>query len=77
MCSKIGDASDGITLHLYVGAKHLAYERLEPAQLDNKQLIFGLSRVISRTEIKRHDLDLLFTAKFPRAALAARCTSVS
>lgn len=77
MCSKIGDTSDGVTLHLYVGTEHLAYEGLEPAQLDNKQLIFGLSRVISGTGIKCHGLNLLFTAKFPRAALAARCTSVS
>jgi hypothetical protein len=77
MCSEIGDTSDGITLHLYVGTKHLAYERLEPAQLDNEQLIFSLPRVISRIGIKNHSLNLLFTAKFPRAALAARCTSVS
>ncbi len=41
MCGEIGDTSDGITLHLYVGTEHLAYERLEPAQLDNKQLIFS------------------------------------
>lgn len=45
MCSEIGDTSDGITLHLYVGTKHLAYERLEPAQLDNEQLIFSLPRL--------------------------------
>lgn len=77
MCSEISDTSDGITLHLYVGTEHLAYERLEPAQLDNKQLVFGLSRVISQTGIKCHGSNLLFTAKFPRAALAARCTSVS
>ena len=77
MRSKIGDTSNGIALHLYIGTKHLAYERLEPAQLDNKQFIFGLQRVISETEIKSRGLNLLFTAKFPRAALAARCTSVS
>ena len=75
MCSEIGDTSDSITLYLDVGAEHLANERLEPTQLDDKQLIFswrGLS-----AEKSRHRLDLLFTAKFPRAALAARCTSVS
>ena len=41
MCSEIGDASDSITLYLYVGTEHLANERLEPAQLDNKQLVFS------------------------------------
>jgi hypothetical protein len=78
MCSEIGDTSNGITLNFYVGAQHLAYERLEPAQLDNKQLVFSLPPGSSaEQESKNHGLNLLFTAKFPRAALAARCTSVS
>jgi hypothetical protein len=41
MCSKIGDTSDGIALHLHVGTEHLTYERLEPAQLDNEQLVLN------------------------------------
>jgi len=41
MCCKIGYASDHVVLHLHVGTKHLAYERLEPAQLDNEQLILS------------------------------------
>ena len=41
MCCKIGYASDRIALHLHVGTKHLTYERLEPAQLDNEQLVLS------------------------------------
>ena len=40
---KIGYASDRIALHLRVGTKHLTYEGLEPAQLNNEQLILGRS----------------------------------
>jgi hypothetical protein len=47
MRSKVGDASDGIALHFYVGTEHLTYEGLEPAQLDNEQLILSWSRAIS------------------------------
>ena len=41
MCCKIGYAPDRIALHLYVGNNHLTYERLEPAQLNNEQLILS------------------------------------
>jgi hypothetical protein len=41
MCGKIGNTPDGIALHFHVWAKHLTYERLEPAQLDNEQLILS------------------------------------
>ena len=48
----IGYASDRIALHLRVGTKHLTYEGLEPAQLNNEQLILGRSWVIDRRELK-------------------------
>ena len=43
MSCKIGNASNSVTLHLDVGAKHLANEGLEATQLDNEQLIIGYS----------------------------------
>ena len=41
MCSQISDTSNSIALYLHVGTKHLTYERLESAQLDNEQLILS------------------------------------
>jgi hypothetical protein len=75
--SKVGNASNSVALHLDVGTEHLTNERLEPAQLDNKQLILGYPELSNWMIIQSRGKDPLFTAKFPRAALAARCTSVS
>lgn len=47
MRSKVGDTSNSIALDLYVGTKHLTYKGLEPAQLDNEQLVLSWSGVIS------------------------------
>lgn len=41
MRGKVRNTSDSVALHLDVGTEHLANERLEPAQLDNEQLILG------------------------------------
>ena len=41
MCCKTDYASDRIALYPHVGTKHLTYERLEPAQLDNEQVILS------------------------------------
>jgi len=52
MCCKIGYASDRIALHLHIGTEHLTYETLEPAQLDNEQLILSWSWVTNRRELR-------------------------
>ena len=74
---EISDASDGIALHFDVGAEHLADERFQSTELDNEQLILRYIRIINLKDVKPYRVDALFTARFPRAALAARCTSVS
>ncbi len=56
---KVGDAADGVALHFDVGAEHLADQGFQTTELDDEQLVLGL------------------TARLPRAALAARCTSTS
>ncbi len=77
MCGEISDTSDGVALYFDVGTEHLADERFKSTQLDNEQLILGYLRIINLTGVKSYRVDALFTARFPRAALAARCTSVS
>lgn len=74
---EICDTSDGVALHFDVGTKHLADERFQSTQFDNEQLILGYLRIINLTDVKPYRVNALFTARLPRAALAARCTSVS
>lgn len=76
MRGKVGHAADGIALYFDVRTKHLANERLETAELDNEQLILGCNMFNIR-DIMSERPNPLFTAKLPRAALAARWTSVS
>ena len=76
MRSQIGHTTNGIALNFDVRAQHLADESLQTTKLDDEQLVLGyevLSLLIDQT----YQLNSLFTAKLPRAALAARWTSVS
>jgi len=41
MSGEVGDASNRVTLYLYVWRKHLTDEGLEPAQFDNEEFVFG------------------------------------
>ena len=41
MGGEVGDAADRVTLYLHVWGKHLTDERLESAQFDNEEFVFG------------------------------------
>lgn len=75
MSCQIGHATDGVTLDFDIGTQHLAYERFQPAKLDDEQFVVSC-KSINKVLVKIA-VSLLFTAKFPRAALAALCTSAS
>jgi len=78
MCGKVSDTPNGVALHFHVWAKHLPYERLESTELHDVELIISYNTTSqSPASISRRGDHALFTAKFPSAALAARCTSVS
>jgi hypothetical protein len=74
---KVCDAANGVTLDLDVRAEHLPDERLQTAKLYDKKLVLGCGSRLSARDSENTTLDALFTARLPRAALAARWTSVS
>ena len=75
---QVGDASDGITLHLDVRRHHLTDQRRQSTQQDNRNFVLGCSFRQSRTLLACLRLEyILLTARLPSAALAARCTSRS
>ena len=79
MGSQVCHTTNSIALHLHIWAKHLTDEGLEATKLDYEQFVIGFipNPVSDISTLRRKRKDALFTAKFPRAALAARCTSVS
>jgi len=78
MGGEIRHTANCVTLDFHVGAKHLTDQRLQTSKLDDEQLVIGLMVLGSKQKAfaQGHTSSLL-TAKFPNAALAARCTSVS
>lgn len=71
MCGEISDTTDCIALNLDIRAQHLADKGFQAAKLNNEELVVGLGVV----RVCRHDIATgyaLLTARFPRAALAAR-----
>jgi hypothetical protein len=75
---KIGDASDSVALHLNIRRQHLSNERSQSTKLDNKDLVIGCSTSSQQLdEFIEVVANALLTARFPRAALAALCTSIS
>lgn len=79
MSREVGDATDGVTLHLNIGRVHLADQWVESAQLDDED--FVVCYVTCQYMVMGWGDGgvgmLPSTAKLPRAALAARCTSIS
>ena len=71
MRSEISDTANCVTLDLNIRAQHLADKGFQAAKLDYKELVVGLGvvRVCRHGMAKGH---VLLTARFPRAALAAR-----
>lgn len=72
--SKIGDATDSIALDLHIGREHLADERGQSTELNNQDLILGCKIWSDNLVISSvlPTCDILLTARFPSAALAAR-----
>lgn len=78
MSGKVSDAANRVALHLDIRAKHLPDEWFKPAQPHDEQLVLGCRTSIRiRTAQREKRGGLLFTARLPSAALAARWTSVS
>jgi hypothetical protein len=78
MGSEIRDTTNRVALDFNVGAKHLTDQWLQTSKLDDEQLVIGLMRLGSKQKVGyKGDTGSLLTARFPNAALAARCTSVS
>lgn len=78
MGSQVGDTPDRIALNLNIGRYHLVNQRRQPSQGDNQHLVIGY--MLSVTDATREKRDIKngpLTARFPRAALAARWTSIS
>ncbi len=72
---QVGDATNRIALNLDVWRHHLADKRSEASKEYNSDLILGYTR--SDTIYTTRTANSLLTARLPRAALAARCTSIS
>lgn len=77
MRSEVRDAPDSITLDLNIGRQHLSDERRETSQLNDEDLVLRYEVCQSLRLHCCFGPNLLLTARFPRAALAARCTSIS
>jgi len=77
MGSQICYTSNSVTLHLDIRTEHLANQRFQPSKLYDEQLVVGYHREINEGSFREGIRSVLLTAKFPSAALAARCTSVS
>lgn len=77
MRSEVCDAPYSITLNLNVGRQHLTDERRETSQLNDEDLVLRWEVLSVIVFTRLHGSNLLLTARFPSAALAARCTSIS
>jgi hypothetical protein len=77
MSCQIRHAADCIALDFDIGTQHLTYERLQPAKFDDEKLIVSYRDISISKVLVGIMASLLFTARFPRAALAARWTSAS
>lgn len=77
MRSEVCNAPDSITLDLDVGRQHLTDEGRETSQLNDEDLVLRYTVRQSLGLQASVGSNLLLTARFPRAALAARCTSIS
>ena len=70
--------SNGVTLYFYVRTEHLPNQRFKAAELNDEEFVLRCNAVsISGEPGNMPCAHALFTARFPSAALAARCTSVS
>ena len=94
---EVGDAADGVALHLDVGRHHLSDEGSQATQEDDGDFVLRCQAVsivmLEDFTIVKGDRGarasppppgnrsggaiLLLTARLPKAALAARCTSMS
>lgn len=77
MRSEVRYAPDSVALNFDICRQHLADKGREPSKLHNKDLVvrcWTRQILVWGRHISRH---LLLTARLPRAALAARCTSMS
>lgn len=78
MRSQVGDAADSVALYLHVRRHHLSYQRRKTSKSHDQDLILRyLVSIPAFIEYRIQKKNVLFTAKLPRAALAARCTSIS
>lgn len=75
MCSQIRDASDGVALHLDIGRVHLLDQGRQSTESDYGDFVLSYKSQQALVAISREYI--LLTARLPRAALAARCTSIS
>ena len=77
VCSEVRYAPDSIALDFDICRQHLADQGWEPSELHNKDLVvrYRTRQILARS--RSISIHLLLTARFPRAALAARCTSMS
>jgi hypothetical protein len=76
---QVGDASDGIALDLDIGRVHLLDEGSQATEGDNGDLVLGCGGLaaVDAVCVCCGWMDVLLTARLPRAALAARWTSRS
>ena len=73
--SQICDATDGIALYLDIRGQHLTNEWFKAAKSDDEKFVIGCCALASVYQSgERHSL---LTARLPRAAEEALCTSVS
>lgn len=74
MCGEVRYAPNGVALHFNIRAEHLTNEWLQSPESDDKQFVLGFARKQSILALLRYVYEnhSLFTARLPRAALAAR-----
>ena len=77
MRSEVGDAANGIALDLDVLGGHLSDQGSEAAKSDNGNLVFSCRKSGQILAGMAVHIYVLFTARLPRAALAALWTSMS
>lgn len=80
VCRQVGDAANSIALYLHIRRHHLPDKRCQASELDNQDLVLGCSITLAQPSHQHPTpwkVSLLLTARLPKAALAALCTSIS
>lgn len=76
MSGEVRDTANRIALHFNIWRHHLADERSQTTKYDDIYFVLGCIRLVHASDFATTH-NVLLTARFPSAALAARCTSIS